>query len=101
MGEEISTPTYHQRLSAMGVWATVEARRAMVLKFEWLALGTGIAALYVLFVLSRARTVTLLDAFVLVVTVGGGILMKRFEERRAETLFQVAGIVAQLEKEDA
>ena len=61
------------------IWAAKRASRARELGLEWLALGLALAGGHLLFVVLPRATLTFLDLFIVILTVGSGVVMFRFE----------------------
>jgi hypothetical protein len=79
-------PSFQEQVDETSLWAAVRASRAREFALEWLALGLALAVLHLLFVAAPRATLTFLDAIVVLMTAGGGVVMYFFESQRGSAL---------------
>lgn len=83
-------PSFQEQVGEASLWAAVRASRAREFGLEWLALGLALASLHLLFVAAPRAALTFLDAVVIVMTAGGGIVMYLFESKRGSDLRELS-----------
>jgi hypothetical protein len=74
--------SFNERAIETSIWAATRASRARELGLEWLALGLALAGGHLLFVVLPRTTLTFVDLFIVILTLGGGLIMFRFELHR-------------------
>lgn len=89
-----SPDEFRDRVAHLQTWAAVAASRAHDLSYEWPAVASVLAALYLLLVVPSMQTLGFLDIVVLVGVLGTGYSLNRFEHNSAVALARLVRAIA-------
>ena len=78
------------RIAYLQTWAAAAASRAGDLSYEWPAVACAFTALYVLFVIPQANTLTFIDVVIVFGVMGTGYMLNRFERNSGMALAELA-----------